>query len=233
MSGIERIIHNHQDTIQSELESSWIIKSIDTSVIHTQSSRWHHSDKKTFHASSLGNTCDRYLYLQYNNQLPEQVISPQLQRIFDHGIITQDRFKVYFERGGLLIGTEVTAALLDPPIRGRADYILLSPLDKQKWIIELKTINSYGFSNLHGARDDHALQLQVYLNLLQVENGIVLYENKNNQELKAFVIRRSNTTWNEILDRCRSIMKMTETPVVNTTKHRTDCQCLKIKVIIP
>ena len=56
------------------------------------------------------------------------------------------------------------------------------------------------------------IQLQIYLNLTDRDYGVVLYENKNDQNLKAFKVDRDKKIWNDILKRCKKIMTMTIEP---------------------
>ena len=57
-------------------------------------------------------------------------------------------------------------------------------------VIELKSINQRNFILLTKPKPEHVIQLQIYLNLTGYEIGSVLYENKNDQKIKAFVKER-------------------------------------------
>ena len=64
-------------------------------------------------------------------------------------------------------------------------------------------------------------------NILQIEKGVVLYENKDNQKLKAFKLERDHNQWNTIINRCFKIMGMTTLP--KTCKGSTWCPCRSIE----
>ena len=56
------------------------------------------------------------------------------------------------------------------------------------------------------------IQIQLYLHLLKMERGIVLYENKNDQHIKAFPVEYSPKAWEAIEARCRKIQSMEVIP---------------------
>ena len=78
---------------------------------------------------------------------------------------------------------------------------------------ELKTIKDEDYKELKEApKHEHFIQLQIYLNLTDKDYGVVMYENKNDQNLKAFKVDRDKKVWEDILDRCKKIMTMTTEP---------------------
>ena len=184
--------------------------------------------KKVFYPSTLGNTCDRALFLEYHGLLPFEEIDSTKQRIFDHGHATENRFFGYFLRMGMFKAREVRAVTSDPPISGRADFILTMPDTGNYLIVELKTINDNGFGNLLEAKSNHVIQLQIYLNVLEIDDGVILYENKNDQRLKEFAITKDTDCWNEIIQRCHSIQDMSDIPEANVI-HSRYCSCNSYK----
>lgn len=182
-----------------------------------------------FHASALGNPCDRYLWLSYTGRLPPSVISSDLRRIFDHGNITQDRYREYFKSANLYISEEISSKLGFPPISGRADFMIR--IRDEPYIIEFKTINSRNFDELSAPVKEHAIQLQIYLNMLNIRRGSVLYECKDNQKLKIYDLEKSDTIFSQIVERCKKIMDMPMMPKLKDVLafHKPQCQCLAVK----
>jgi hypothetical protein len=177
----------------------------------------------------LGNACERYLYLAYNGLLGDQVIGAKLVRIFDTGSSLEVRMKKYFERTGLFIAEEQPVRLNSPPISGRYDFMLKHE-EHGRILLELKSINDRGFTELIEApKHEHLIQLQIYLNLAGVDNGVVLYENKNDQALKAFKVTKSLDTWNSILERCMRIQSMTPLTMPGECTGEFYCACRGIK----
>jgi hypothetical protein len=181
-----------------------------------------------FYASNLGNECERFLWLHYNGHLPEEFIDARKKRIFDHGHSAESRYLKYFQKMRILRGAEVNARWPDPNIHGRVDFILQLGT---KVLLELKTINDKGFLQLDGPKREHEVQLQVYLNILGVDHGVVWYEGKNDQKTKAFGITRDPVLWEEILDRCVRISQMGElpSPSVIPAQHSQWCPCIKFE----
>ena len=59
--------------------------------------------------------------------------------------------------------------------------------------------------------------------MLNKDYGIVLYENKNDQNLKAFKVERDVEVWDTLLERCFTIMDMSALPEKCTGD--TWCKC--------
>jgi len=94
----------------------------------------------------------------------------------------------------------------------------------------LKSINTRGFEALiDSPKSDHSVQLQIYLNLLGVKNGIVVYENKNDQELKAFKVPQNADEWGAILERCIKIQNMSVNDVPTGCTGAFYCACREVK----
>ena len=53
---------------------------------------------------------------------------------------------------------------------------------------------------------------------------MVVYENKNDQKLKAFKVDADKQLWETILERCKFIMEMTEAPVKCTGMWYCKCK---------
>jgi len=227
LSGIKSILRQreHREPLTTNNEA-WLVTEIDRHLTSTSDQR--PPSKDIFYPSFLGSTCDRLLYLHYNGLLPNQKFDSKTLRIFAHGHATETRYKDIFTKMRILSGVEVQARYDNPCIHGRADFILNFP-EFGRTIIELKTINDRGFSSLSVPKPDHAVQLQIYLNILNIDNGFVLYECKNDQQLKAFHIKRSSSEWELIIERCIKIQGMLEVPKLSTVTHEKWCNCLAVK----
>jgi|TARA_R110000765_G_scaffold104585_4_gene194414 hypothetical protein len=179
-----------------------------------------------FYPSALGNLCDRYLYYSYNGLLVGETIPGKLRRIFDNGDYLGNRYEAYFTKLGILVSTEQPLKLDTPSISGRIDFVILHP-DAGHLVIELKSINDRGFKALkYAPKPEHLIQIQLYLNIGCYENGVLLYENKNTQEVKAFQVAKSAEIMTDILNRCLAIMAMTKAPEECTGESY--CQCKKV-----
>ena len=219
MSGVRQIIKKPTKLTQAINQDEWMLATLSDHLGHTNT----RVNTGVFYPSNLGNPCNRMLYLAYNGLLPHQFIEPTLQRIFDCGDSLGLRYEKYFEQMGLLISAESPVKCADPVISGRMDYVIKHK-EHGKAVVELKSINTRGFKALlDKPKPDHIIQLQIYLHLSKIEHGIVLYEDKNDQQVKAFVVNYDEKVWTQIQERCYTIMNMTNVPLKCTGLKY--CQC--------
>ena len=203
MASLSELLGDSIDGVQDK----WLLKSIDSSLKEAQRP----PRQGVFYPSALGSICDRYLYNCYHGLVKEEDISAVSRRIFDCGDYLGYRYEKYFEKMEVLLETESIIKADDPPISGRLDFLISHP-EHEKLLIELKSINQRGFTALKEPKPEHIVQIQIYLNLTGYQHGVVLYECKNDQKIKAFEIKKDPRHWNEIHDRCTRIMNMPTQP---------------------
>ena len=207
--------------MQSIREDIWLVDLLDEYLYST----FNPPRKGVFYPSALSNKCDRALWLAYHGHMPELPLPSKLARIFQNGSSLEDRVSKWFTDLEILQDREVVVKSDDPPISGRIDFIInhkhhgLMP-------VELKSINTAGFVKLKGAKEDHYTQLQIYLNLTEYPIGTVLYENKNDQKIKAFFVERDKEFWDTIVERCSNIMEMNSLP--ETCGGLFYCNCRQV-----
>ena len=179
-----------------------------------------------FHPSALGNPCDRYLWLYYNSMLPEQLIEPRVRRIFQNGEFLEDRVGLWFSELNILLDREISLKQEIPPLSGRMDF-LIKHYEYGEHPVELKSINKSNFTKLRGPKNEHYIQLQVYMNMGNYDHGTVLYECKDDQNIKSFVIEKDIEIWDNIIKRCFDIQNMIAKPEECTGIYW--CPCRKVK----
>ena len=203
-------------------QDEWLVKTLEDKL----KKQPYPSRGGKFYPSILSSPCDRYVYLAFNGLMPGSPIAANVRRIFDCGDYLGYRYSKYFKDMNLWIDEEKSVSLADPPIAGRYDFIIHHEVYGQT-VVELKSINDKGFKALiTDPKPDHFLQLQIYLNLLQLEHGIVLYENKNDQQVKCFEVRRSKEVWEQILEKCDRIRRMVNLPSICTGEKY--CRCKEV-----
>ena len=210
MAGIRQLNEQVETKTRSRTsnQDKWLLKMFEDNLGYQQSN----SRVGVFYPSMLGNDCDRYLYLAFRGLLPQQEIASTTQSIFDTGSSLEDRMAKYFEKMRILKGRELSVKCDSPPISGRVDFLLVHDEYKDV-VLELKSINDKGFKNLYSKpKPEHTVQLQIYLQLMDRPYGIVLYENKNDQKLKAFKVKRSPKEWNALVKRCTAIQEAVVIP---------------------
>ncbi len=81
-------------------------------------------------------------------------------------------------------------------LSGRVDVIIID-MEGKRYVIEVKSVSTTPDS----PREGHALQLQVYLHALGVDEGYLLYWNKRNGEIKAFKVTKDDERLKEAFER--------------------------------
>lgn len=164
---------------------------VDDSPYETRS-----TDRRHMHYHPSGDClkCQRLLYMERDETVPvmEEQIGARTQAIFKIGSSTHAMIQAWLEAMGKLpgypscLGSEVR---LDDPrynIGGYIDSEVVFPSETEPTVVEIKTINSYQFSVLKAPKQAHKLQVGCYMLATGLSASIVLYWNKDTQEMKEF-----------------------------------------------
>jgi len=157
--------------------------------------------KKCFSVSSLHHPCLRYLYYSYFG-IPQE-FDPKTLRVFDNGHHVHERLQDYLEKAGVLVEREVSVCDDEYQIYGRCDGIV--QLNGKRGVIEIKSISSSGFND-ELPKPAHLNQLMMYVHLLGLNGGVILYENKNSQELKEFYFPLDKGVVERILNKIQCVL---------------------------
>lgn len=164
--------------IVESLEDSMIKELIDEFYKNKQNNR----GKIAFYATDSGK-CPRAIYFAMKNY-PKKETDARVMRIFEHGDHTHMRIMSVLFSLGLVTAAEVSIPE-NEVIHGRADAII--SFSGEPYVVEIKSVNSVKFKK-NEPDADHIKQLQMYLYFFNIKKGILLYENKDNQDLKEFMI---------------------------------------------
>jgi CRISPR/Cas system-associated exonuclease Cas4 (RecB family) len=142
-------------------------------------------DQHHFYISDAGK-CPRLVFFKFKNA-PKKAMEANILRIFDHGdhihqLIMQSLLGA---RDIHVVSSEIKIPQQEI-ISGRADAIVSD--GKELYVLDIKSINSLGFQYLTQAKKDNIDQIQLYLHYFEIPKGILLYVNKDNQQLKEFFI---------------------------------------------
>jgi CRISPR/Cas system-associated exonuclease Cas4 (RecB family) len=108
------------------------------------------------------------------------------------------------------------------------EKLLYEGADNDLIIVELKSISDKGFGYLdkYGAKEYHIKQLQLYLYLTGVRQGMLLYENKNTQELKEFFIPYDEAVAKTVIDQIVLVNGCIDTHTLPPKEYeQTDYEC--------
>jgi CRISPR/Cas system-associated exonuclease Cas4 (RecB family) len=148
--------------------------------------------KKTFAPSTLvygHGICPRYWYLAFDGTMFEETITSKQVANMESGSKSHERIQAAIEKTGVVKQKEEKISHNNPPIFGVLD--LLVEINENDVIVEIKTVDDIGFDRIRQygkPRSYHVLQLLIYMKILDLGTGAVLYENKNTHEMMVFPI---------------------------------------------
>jgi CRISPR/Cas system-associated exonuclease Cas4 (RecB family) len=153
-------------------------------------------EQQHFYISDAGK-CPRAIFFKFKN-VPREEIKANILRLFDHG----DHIHQLIMKPLLSIrDIHVVAAEVNIPpqelISGRADAIV--SCGKELYVLDIKSMNSMLFRKLEYPKEENVDQVQLYLHYFKIPKGILLYVNKDTQELKEFVVKYDKSRSEDLL----------------------------------
>jgi CRISPR/Cas system-associated exonuclease Cas4 (RecB family) len=169
--------------------------------------------------------CPRSIFFKFKN-VPREVIEANVLRMFDHG----DHIHQMIMKPLLSIrDIHVVASEINIPpqelVSGRADAIISN--GKEMYVLDIKSMNSMIFKNLAEPKPENLDQIQLYLHYFKVPKGILLYVNKDNQQLKEFVVKYDKARVNSLIKGLEDLKTKIEKDVVpdRIPAYSKDWQC--------
>lgn len=151
--------------------------------------------QKRFYVTDAGK-CPRSVFFKFK-QAPCRDLEPRILRLFDHGNYIHELIVKALSGQNVLRGDEVNIPA-NNLISGRADALI--QVEGQDYVVDIKSINSVGFRTLTEPSPEYIYQLQLYLHFFQIEQGILLYVNKDTQDLKEFTLDHDPALCERLLD---------------------------------
>lgn len=149
----------------------------------------------SFSASSLGH-CQRAQLLQYLDAQIERNPTAAQASVFLHGTWTHLKWQAMGFMAGWLAKAEVPVRMDDYHLLGTVDGLLV---DGQGW--ELKSINKRGYRFVleDGPKDEHLKQIHGYMLATGIRTWSLVYEEKDTQDYKEFVVEFTPRIATEVL----------------------------------
>lgn len=158
-------------------------------------------DVDNIHPSELLGACNRALYYRLK-KVPRSNTSSRIDaktmRIFDLGSMVHKYIQTLLLRAGVLKKAEVGFFNAKLRLIGHADgllYFSISNGEGIRAILEIKTINSFGFQKLmkQGKPNDyHVYQASIYAKELNADTIVFLYFNKDTSDIIDFVVHKKD-----------------------------------------
>ena len=196
--------------------------------------------KNSFYASNLGLECPKRQWLTFINAFQDKV-SNRVKRLFDRGN-REEQFIIGVLRS---IGIEVispyesektqfTVEYLNGHIRGKIDAIALKGVKEaahKLHVLEFKTMNDSSFKDmqkngLEMSQPTHFVQIQAYMNAKDMDRGLYIAVNKNNDELYVERVKLNKTYMKDILNKAANIIlnKNSMPPALSNDKTFFKCK---------
>lgn len=143
--------------------------------------------KKTFSPSTVGyghGNCPRYWFIAFTGaDFDDKFDGPAIANMMN-GTYAHDRLQTIIEKTGVLKEKEKEILSDDPPIRGFADLIIT--WGEEDVVGEIKTAKQENFDIRAASMKPsghHLIQTLTYMKVLGLDNGFIMYENKNTQDI--------------------------------------------------
>ena len=187
--------------------------------------------KLKFYPSSIGQS-DRDIVLGMLGYIGAPVSGEALM-IMENGTYFHNRMEAIFEDMGIMIAPELPLRDEELCISGRSDAIVWNYLRKEDdpdgeiitlkdfqgktiyhgpenyvLLVEFKSISENQYYKLRKSKpkDEHEQQLQLYFHLTGITNGIVYYENKNNQRHLEYIIKKDDEIIEQVTSRIKRLL---------------------------
>ena len=191
--------------------------------------------KKTFAPSSLvyGNgMCARYWYLAFEGNEFENKTDGQSFANMNSGTDAHTRIiENVLKDSEIMEWYEQYVTCDDPPINGKMDALL--KIDNNHVAMELKTAKDEGF-NYHKATNTasryHIEQILIYMKILNLQYGAIVYENKNTHEILSIpvVVQQKHVEFiNYLFDWMRRVKKAFDDKQLPERGYRKDSKICK------
>lgn len=156
--------------------------------------------------SAIGG-CKKAAVFKFIGAKGVRTVGPELQMIFDDGNIRHAKWDWMFLDMQAVLGEErfkvvnIEQDVMYPRlyIAGSLDAVVA--IEGKKWVVDFKGANLFTWNDVY-MRDEpkaaHVWQLLSYMKARKIRRGILIYENKNDQKFRCFVIEFDPEEWKEV-----------------------------------
>ena len=134
--------------------------------------------------SQIGKCLRQRFYARTGATRDSNAVDARTRRIFDNGTKTHERLQQYLAEQGMLLMDEIPVLNEYYNIQGHTDG-LLAVSKVEKAILEIKSINSNGFSQLKTAKDEHIQQGLSYVYCVEERRKFLHEQYANIEEFEA------------------------------------------------
>lgn len=154
--------------------------------------------KKSFAPSKIvygSGRCARYWYYAFDGTHFKDTIRGRNKRLMEAGIDRHERIQNKLKEIGVATDDdiEIKLEIEDPPIFGFVDGVV--DYESFKWVLEIKTVDTAKFAarKVSGKPVSyHVIQVLIYMHILDIDRGFIVYEDRNTLDLYVIPIEMKN-----------------------------------------
>ena len=166
-------------------------------------------EQTRFYITDAGK-CPRAVFFKFKN-VSKAPMDARIMRIFEHGEnIHRNIFNILY-RLRLGVVTEIPIPSQEI-ISGRADAILC--VGNENYVLDIKSMNSMIFRKLESPKEENIYQIQLYLHYFNIKKGILLYIDKDRQEMKEFFVDYDEELCKSLLDKFYALKDQVENNIL-------------------
>jgi hypothetical protein len=168
-----------------------------------------------FYAGQSGQ-CRRCIQAAINNTIPYHPMEFRSRRAFEYGTCAHERYQnaLKIVDPDCIAEMPLRFTIGDVTVSGKIDLITKLAGHNKKEIVEFKTMSGTEFKSLKAPKHDHLCQWNTYSYKLELYNGLIIYESKDDKaatgllpELKVFEVNFSKELFDETIGRFADVVK--------------------------
>lgn len=165
--------------------------------------------QQRFYITDAGK-CPRSIFFKFKNA-PREKLDARILRIYEHGEYLHRNILNCLIRMGLVVAAEINIPQKEI-VGGRADAIL--SINNELYVLDIKSINSMIFRSMTSPKIENVYQIQLYLHYFNIKKGILLYVDKDQQDLKEFLIEYDLNLANSLLEMFKKLKEKVEKNII-------------------
>lgn len=165
---------------------------------------------------------EQVLSLIYKPRNMQQELPIGTLRIFEEGNVIHRKWQRLFLRGGLCEVNDLDKTCYDEQYRLSFSPDAIITIKGRKFIVEIKSMNMFAYKQAGGRHPSGEIQCRMYMFHAGVKYGIVLMENKNNQDYTLKILKADDALIGDYITRLDEVNGYYEEKAVPA--RRADCK---------
>ena len=160
---------------------------------------------RDYFSPSSAHLCPRAIWYQSKGYEQEAPSANGLRRMMT-GTVYHTFIEEKLKGAGILVSSEQSVTWDDPPIHGTYDAIIERTQDKKHILLEIKSMAEPKNPKYKAVpKSEHVIQWNLYSLMADLEEGIILYVNKNSQVYEICEVHRDSAILDSILAKFKKL----------------------------